>query len=275
MVKSQGGMVPRYGGNAPPTPLQNAYTNYGVTAQKQASDYDDIMGKYKSTYDSIPTGGSSGNAALNFQYTKPTYQTTADYTRSVGNLRDTSDKGLYSDEDQANLRERGVSPIRSVYANAQRNVNRQRALQGGYSPNYAAVSAKMAREMSSQLSDQTTKVNAQIAQDIAAQRAAAQGAYASTASGEQNARNNFELSAADSANKYGLNKLDAEMKDYWAPTQAKLSALGGATSLFGTQPGFTTTMQTGAQNQAAQESNTAQNNANTQTKLMQLFGGMH
>ncbi len=257
----------------PIDPTQSAYDNYGTAVRQQGADYSNIMNKYNDVYSSIP--GMGQNAAKTFQmdYTKPTYQTTQDYTRAVGNLRNTSDKGLYSDEDQANLRERGVSPIRSVYANAQRNVNRQRSLQGGYSPNYAAVSAKMAREMSSQLSDQTTKVNAQIAQDIAQQRAAAQSQYAGTAAGEQNARNQFELSAADMNNKYGLANVDQQMQDYWKPTQMKLSALGGMNQTYGTTPAFAALMQNGALQQGAQQANVNQNNALNQQRLMQIYGG--
>lgn len=259
--------------NTTPTPLQNAYTNYGTAVKRQGQDYDELMNKYNQTFNSIPGVGSGASQTFDYNYTKPTYQTTQDYTRAVGNVRSASDNGLYSGQDQSDIRERGISPIRSVYANAQRNLNRQRSLQGGYSPNYAAVSAKMAREMSSQLSDQTTKVNAQLAQDIAGQRAKAQSEYLGAASGEQNARNQFELNSAEMNNKYGLDKLNSQMEDYWAPTKMKLSALGGATGLYGTTPGFAALMQNGALQQGAQEANVNQNNAVNQQRLMQIYGG--
>src|SRR5437773_5397071 len=44
-----------------------------------------------------------------------------------------SKTGGFSPEDLANIRARALSPVRAVYSNAQREVNRQRSLQGGYS----------------------------------------------------------------------------------------------------------------------------------------------
>jgi hypothetical protein len=70
--------------------------------------------------------------------------------------------GGYSPNDIADLRARGVAPIRAAYANAQRDVSRQRALQGGYSPNATAVLAKMAREQGQSGSDALQNVNAGI-----------------------------------------------------------------------------------------------------------------
>lgn len=261
-------------GKKKPTPTDTAFSAYGDTARKQSNDYTDIMDRYKNLYSSIPgagAGGGSGNSTFN--YTVPTYQTTPDYQKSSANLRTASDRGLYSDEDQANLRERGISPIRSTYANAQRNVNRQRSLQGGYSPNYAAVSAKMAREMSSQLSDATTRVNAQIAQDVASQKANAQGQYASNSLAEQGNRNQFALNAADMGNKYGLDKINTSMQEFWNPVNAKLSTLSGMNSTFGTSPGFTTTMQNGAINTGNLANNTAQIGLNNDARLKQIYGG--
>lgn len=262
-----------YTGPKPPSPLQSAYNNYGNVARQQGADYGNIMDKYNQLYASLPGYGQNASKTFNLDYTVPKYQTTADYTRAIGTARDRAQSGTYSTQDQADIRERGISPIRSVYANAQRNLGRSRSLAGGYSPNYAAVSAKMAREMSSQLSDATTRVNAQLAQDIAAQKEKNQSEYLSTAAGEQGSRNQFALNAADMGNKYGLAKLNAEMEDYWMPTKMKLSALGGMNNTFGTTPGFTALMQQGAQNQAGLEANVNQNNAVNQQRLMQIYGG--
>lgn len=249
--------ISRVGRTPTPSPLQSAYTNYGKSVIGQGNDYNDIMGRYKDTYNDIATA-SRNTSSLPV----PGYQNTPDYTRAVGNLKSASDKGLYSDEDQSNLRERGISPVRAVYANAQRGLNRQRSLQGGYSPNYAAVSAKMARDMSSQLSDRTTAVNAQIAQDIASQRANAQSQYASTSSHEQ-----------DERNAYGLQAFDRQIQNYNLPVNQKLATAQGMTNLYGTTPAWASLMQGGALNQGQLESNVNQNNANNQTRLMQIYGG--
>ncbi len=119
--------------------IPGSYGLYNTAVQQQAGDYGDIMSQYKNF---------SSNPA-------------------VQNVNQLAQTGGYSDADQANIRERGISPIRSIYSSAMQNVDRQKALQGGYSPNYGAVQAKMARELSGSLSDASTNVNAQLAQNIA------------------------------------------------------------------------------------------------------------
>jgi len=77
-----------------------------------------------------------------------------------------SNTGGYSPEDVSNIRSRALSPTRAVYANAQQNVNRQRSLQGGYSPGFGTLQARMAREQSQGLSDASTNTEAGLAQMI-------------------------------------------------------------------------------------------------------------
>ena len=72
--------------------------------------------------------------------------------------------GGYSPNDIANLRARGVSPIRAAYANAERELQRGRSLQGGYSPNMAAAQVKMAREQGQSAADATQNVEAGLVQ---------------------------------------------------------------------------------------------------------------
>lgn len=72
--------------------------------------------------------------------------------------------GGYSPQDIANMRSRGVAPIRAAYENAGREVNRQRSLQGGYAPNAIATQAKMAREQGQSMSDAATNVEATLAE---------------------------------------------------------------------------------------------------------------
>lgn len=75
-----------------------------------------------------------------------------------------ADTGGYSPEDIANIRARAISPIRSVYSRSLAELDRHKALQGGYMPNYAAARAKMAREQSYATSDATTNAEAAIAE---------------------------------------------------------------------------------------------------------------
>lgn len=90
----------------------------------------------------------------------------ADYERLMGQYDDWTKTGGYSPDDISNIRARNSAPFRSVYSNAERELDRNKALQGGYSPNYAAASAKMAREMSQGLSDANRNVEGDIAQMV-------------------------------------------------------------------------------------------------------------
>lgn len=127
------------------------------------------------------------------------YKQSPDSIAAIANLKELAGSGGYSDQGIADLRARGISPIRAVYANAQRNVDRQRSLQGGFSPNYNAVTSKMAREMSDQIANQTTNVNAGIAQNVASNRLQIAPSYNAAAAGQ-----------SDLANQMGQHNVDAQ-----------------------------------------------------------------
>jgi hypothetical protein len=97
-------------------------------------------------------------------HTRATEQAFKDYGDIMGGYDEFAKTGGYSPMDISNMRARGVSPMRAVYANANREVDRSRSLQGGYSPGYGTLKARMAREMSSGLSDASTNVEANLAQ---------------------------------------------------------------------------------------------------------------
>src|SRR5262245_35112131 len=122
--------------------LEKQYKLYDKATEQQMGDYSSIMDAYKNL---IATGPS------------------AEFRGAYSNLSNLAQTGGYSDADIANIRARGVSPIRAVYANANRDIDRNRALKGGYSPGYAAVKSRMASEMSNLLSDKMTDLNAGIA----------------------------------------------------------------------------------------------------------------
>lgn len=94
----------------------------------------------------------------------------ADYADIMSGFRNFANTGGFSPEDIAQLRARSISPIRSVYSSAQRDLNRQRSLQGGYMPNYAPALARMAREQSMSQAEATTNANAGIAEMVAQNR---------------------------------------------------------------------------------------------------------
>jgi hypothetical protein len=205
----------------PPTnnPLVNQYKLYNTAVGQQAQDYSGLMQGYKNLLSGVKTPQQIQSQSYSPQgyipqtYTPQQIQATTSYkpqsyspqqlstpitqqyqqsgalSGAMGNLADLSQTGGYSPQDIADLRARGISPIRSIYASAQQNVDRQRALQGGYSPNYGAVSAKMARELSDQIGNQVTNINAGIAQNVAQNKLAIAPTYASEAAGQSNLSN--------------------------------------------------------------------------------------
>lgn len=100
------------------------------------------------------------------QYQRTLADQGRDYSNIMGRYQNFADTGGYSSQDLSNIRARSVSPIRSAYTGAMRDMDRQRSLQGGYSPNYMAARARMARESSAALADANTNVEASIAQMI-------------------------------------------------------------------------------------------------------------
>lgn len=85
---------------------------------------------------------------------------------SFAGFQDFAKTGGFSPEDLANIRARAVSPVRAVYENAQQNVNRQRALQSGYSPGFGVLQARMQRQQGQGVSDAATNAEAGIAEMV-------------------------------------------------------------------------------------------------------------
>lgn len=121
-------------------------------------------GLAQNNLDNLRTGILWQNQDFQNNYRNAVNQANVDYPNIMGKFREFSETGGYSDQDLSNIRSRALSPTRAVYANANRNVDRQRALQGGYSPGYGVLKSRMARDMSQGLSDASTNAEAQIAQ---------------------------------------------------------------------------------------------------------------
>jgi len=84
----------------------------------------------------------------------------------MGNYQNFADTGGYSAQDKSDIRARSTNPLRSAYAGANREVDRSKSLQGGYSPGYGVLKARMAREQGQGLSEANTNVNANLAQMV-------------------------------------------------------------------------------------------------------------
>jgi hypothetical protein len=85
---------------------------------------------------------------------------------AINTWQDAINTGLITPQQASDLRARAVAPVRAAYQQASDNVERQRALTGGYAPNYDAVQAKLAREQGYGMSDAETNANASIVQAI-------------------------------------------------------------------------------------------------------------
>jgi len=239
---SMGSMAPSGLGSissrtASPSPtFMNANNLYGAGVQQNAEDYDAIMKGYQNLA-STPSQQIQPQQYTPSQYQ---YQPSSSLTGAISNLAGLAQTGGYSEGEKADIRARGISPIRSIYAGAMRDVNRQRGLQGGYSPNYGAVRAKMAREMSDLVSGRTTDINAQLAQSIAGNRLAAASPYASAAGQEsalasQYGQANQQL--MNEAQRYNIESpIEAQKFNISQDLQRQLAALSGKSSLYGTTP---------------------------------------
>lgn len=108
-----------------------------------------------------------GSKFTPFTPEKQEYSQTPELTNAIAMIKQLAESGGYSEGDKSELRARGVSPIRSVYANAQSGLDRSKSLQGGYSPGHTAATSKLARELSDRIAGQTSNVNADIADKVA------------------------------------------------------------------------------------------------------------
>lgn len=140
---------------------------------------DDLLSQIRGNQSSLRSGHSDLLAQLQGNLNRPeevytdytpedqVYSSSPENKRAMLMLEELAKNGGYSEADQNNIRARGVAPIRSVYAQAQEGLNRNAALQGGYSPNKTAASAKMTRELADRVAGQTTNINADLAEKIA------------------------------------------------------------------------------------------------------------
>lgn len=179
---------------------QQNWNNFNAAAAQGQQDYGNLMTGY---------GGMFTNPGIS-------YNRSPEMQSAMGGYEDFARTGGFSPQDLQDIRARGVSPIRAAYSNAIDEVNRQRNLSGGYSPNYDAAMAKMARDQAYSMADANQNVNATIAQMVQ------QGKLA----GNQGLGG---LAAEDS--QLGLGAQEAA-------AQARLGALSGGGSLYSATPGM-------------------------------------
>ena len=245
-----------------PTPLENEFTpisqdfqnQYQNVADQQQQQHNDLMGGYAEWRDkSITPTVAAINARVPkaFTFDRVNYERdTSTFGKAIEGYTNFADTGGYSSQDIQELRARGISPIRSAYSNAMQGIDRQRALQGGYSPNYTAAAAQMQRELPQQLSDATTNVNAGLADAIRQGKLAGLGGL--TGIGGQ--EGGWKMNAALANQGADLQAQQATEQALSAHDNRKLAAqelLGSSfdrqRSLYGTTPGATATFGNQAQ----------------------------
>lgn len=298
----------------PNNPLTNQYNLYNSGVQQNAEDYGGIMQGYRNLLGTAGGGPNRQNQSYTpaqvqtqqYNYSPPTvspqttpYRQSGDLTSAIGNMSGLAQSGGYTPEGIADIRARGISPIRSIYAGANRDIDRNRVLKGGFSPGYNAAKLKMAREMSDQIGNQVTNVNAGIAQNVAQNRlniapqlagatgqqsnlanqmaetntgAINQGNLANVANQMQANRDNsqnanqanfFNANASNEANRF--NAQNNQQNQQQGQNQ-QLQALQGMQSLYGTTPALSQLFGNQAmnasqfQNQINQQGNQANQN---------------
>ena len=237
------------------SPLRDVYD---AAATTQAEDYDNIMGNYD---DILSNSRQRQNSGLNYvpinpvfsQNLRPTeYNRSGDFDSAISGLSEFGRTGGYSQADIGNIRERSISPIRSIYDTASKNIARQKVLSGGYSPNQGALQAKLARESSSKIGDITTKVNADIAQMVAEGKMRGLTSYGNLAGQENNLINATNRSNTEMFNENELNNVNEARRVNTInstgqntannrTTDDQLNAVQGQASLYGTTPALTRT----------------------------------
>lgn len=235
--------------------IEAAGYNYGRGSETDFGNQADIMNMYRSIASGAGSatpgagGGGGGDGSYGAESWAPELISYNDPFNSYGGYQDFSKTGGYSPEDISNLRARGTAPIRAAYANAEREVARQRSLQGGYSPNAMALQGRMAREQGQLGADAMQNVEAGMVDtrntnklkglegmtDVEKQRLAADldvakynaNAKMSAASSNAGARNAAAAGSASNA----LASAAANRND-------QFRALQGMTNLYGTTPGM-------------------------------------
>ena len=149
-VNQQGGLAQNLQNNVVGNQLpqnQQLQNRFNVAADQGNRDYSQLQGLGTSLL-----GNTLGSPMHSFG--------------AYGGYQDMAGNGGFSPQNISDIRARSVAPLRAVYANANADVDRQRALGGGYSPNYNATKAKMARELGYGLADANTNVEASLADSI-------------------------------------------------------------------------------------------------------------
>jgi hypothetical protein len=141
---------------------QNTLNNSRGDATRQNQGFENHYNTaYDQNYGDYLNQGQQGNSILGGIQNTPL----RDF-QSYGGYQNFTNTGGYSPEDIQAIRERSNAPINSEYASAKANLDRQKALTGGYMPNYAGALGRMTREQSIAAGNQSMNTEAALADQI-------------------------------------------------------------------------------------------------------------
>jgi hypothetical protein len=200
---------------------QSMYNNYQNASGQQMQDYRDLMDQFKN-YQSTAPGPVSAE--------RVDYNRTPEMEEAFGGYRNFMNTGGFSAQDIADMRARGVSPIRSTYANMQNELERQKNLQGGYSPNMAAAMTRMRGSTSQQMADQVQNINAYLTEQIQKGKM-----FGTSGMGDLSTRDTEFSQRAKLANQAASLQAAGINASHPDP---RLQALMGASSLYSATPGL-------------------------------------
>lgn len=240
-----------------PQRQQTPYTSEAAlprAIEQQGIDYSNIMRGYQDVLNN-PNPGQNDILA---EYRRLlgdtrglTYEESPEFREAFANARALSEHGGITDGEAADLRSRGISPIRAAYANMQRDMDRNKRLSGGSSVNFNAAASRMAREMAQMTSDATQAVNADIAGRRQQGRLTAAPLMSSMGQGASDRMLDYKKTRLGGMGSI----LDSMNSIYNRGNDARMEALRGMASLYGTTPALVNTYG----NQVAQNTGLYQN----------------
>lgn len=217
-------------------------TNYNNAVQQQGGDYTNIMNSYNNLKSSMPGPTSFGYQKVNADRPSELGEAYGYLREAAPGYRDFANTGGYSNQDVQELRARGVSPIRTAYANTMQELNRARSLGGDSgAPNYIAAVSRANRELPQQMADATTTVNAGLADAIRQGKLAGLAGLSgigSTMGGLSSDEAARMLSAAQSNQSADLQSQALSEESRQNSVRNQLGLLSGQTGLYGSTPGM-------------------------------------
>lgn len=247
-----------------PSVLFGSPQSFSTAATQQAGDYDKIM----QNYEMLLKNATDPAKKVDFTPITPqlqNYSPSANVTGSLSNLSNLASTGGYNQGDIASIRARSLSPIRSIYANAQANLDRNRSLSGGYSPNYAAASGRMTRDLSEQIGQRTTDVEAGIAERVAQNKLGIAPTWSAAAQSENAARTAVDAQNIATQNQVAMFNAQMPLQYQQANRGNALNIVEGQRGLYGTTPALTNTFGS----QVAQAAQLGQNQQQINNQVQQ------